>query len=204
MFWSSDLAATFCIATRSTCRPTTTVQYCRTIQKKAADTSTATMADQLERFQWLPVAIVTGGEGDVILNAAARAYYEDGSTDFIKGAITLARWSGQPTRYRIEYDGYDALTLEPEAGAIALPATRWEVHTKKGRSENMKARILILTCNSNDTRRGLKKLQVTIPTIDGGHRVAKIFMEAFDAANIELQSGGENLMGRHLTSAPTS
>ena len=148
-----------------------------------------------ERPIWKPVAVVTGGKGVVSTQASLRAFYADGSQDYFKGEITLERWSGMPTRYRVAYDGLDAHTGLVDVGTIDLPMSSWNPDINKGRSANMSGRVLILTFNSNNTRHGLEKLQLTIPTNHGGHRAARTVMQAFVAADIELDSG-ENLMGR--------
>ena len=160
------------------------------------------MTDQLHlapltRPVWTPVQIISGGTGVVSTKASLRAFYANGTQDYFKGEITLERWSGNPTRYRIAYDGIDSHTHEAEVGTVDLPRSAWNPDVNKGRSENMTGRVLILKFNSNDTRLGLEKVQLTIPTNRGGHRSSKTIMQAFVAADIELQSG-TNLIGRNV------
>ena len=140
---------------------------------------------------WEAVSKVAGVQagGTVQTRASLRAYYDDGTNEHYKGGFLLERWNQTPTRYRISYDGFDANTNINEAGTITLPMTQWHLVFTKGRSENMQGRIMIVTFNSNDTKRGLEKIQLTIPTKEGGHRAAKLVFEAFTAANLELLNG---------------
>ena len=61
----------------------------------------------------------------------------------------------------------------------------------------MTGRVLMMAFNGNDTSRGLEKVQLRIPTKNGGHSVARTMIQAFIAADIELASG-DNLMGQHI------
>ena len=132
-----------------------------------------------------------------MVDASLRAFYDDGSRDHYKGSFTLDRWNQSPIRYRISYDAFDVSSGGDDAGTIELPLSEWKMLFTKGKSANMEGRVMIMTCNSNDTKRGLEKLQLTISTKNGGHRVAKIVFEAFNAANIELCSGS-SLVGKKI------
>ena len=67
-------------------------------------------------------------------------------------------------------------------------------------SDNMKARLLHIKFNANDTDEGLMSVQIVIPTKSGGHRAAKTVIDAFVSANIELMASQstqehQNLIG---------
>ena len=151
-----------------------------------------------KRPKWKPVTIITGGTGAVAANASLRAFYVDGTQDYIKGRVQLERWCGNPTQFRIVYTGFDGHTGQAQVnGIVDLPRSAWNPDVNKGKSKNMTGRVLIMAFNGNDTSRGLEKVQLTIPTKNGGHSVARTMIQAFIAADIELASG-DNLMGQHI------
>lgn len=76
-----------------------------------------------------------------------------------------------------------------------MPLCPWNPVLSKGQSNNMIARVLMMTMKPCDTDDGLKSVQVIIPVVSGGHRAAKTVFQGFVAADTELRAG-ENLVGR--------
>ena len=151
---------------------------------------------------WVPVTVVTGQiRGMISTEGTLRAHYQNSiQNKHIKGTITLERWAGNPTRYRIAYNGIrlDIGPNEMFAGAIPLPRSPWSPVTSKGKSENMVGRLLHFTFNAADTDEGLVTMQIMIPLLGGGHRASRMVFEAFCSADSEQRSQtGERLVGRH-------
>ena len=148
---------------------------------------------------WEPVTTQSGEvRGKISFEGSIRAVYKDTNNNkHLKGTFTLERWTGSPTRYRISYDGFNADTEEDTAGDIKLPRSPWNPVASKGVSNNMKARLMLMNMNSNETEDGLATVQIMIPVVNGGHRAAKTVLEAFVAADIELRST-QRLVGRRV------
>lgn len=147
---------------------------------------------------WTPV-VATSGEvrGIIQFEGSVRATHADETFKHIKGTFTLERWSGSPTLYRVSCVGFHAITEADTVGEIAMPQTAWNPVASKGKSNNMLARMLMMKMKSWESEDGMKQLQVIIPVVSGGHRAAKTVFEAFVAADTELKTSGENLLGRH-------
>ena len=145
---------------------------------------------------WVPVTANAGEtRGTITFDGSVVARYKDNVNTKIKGRFTLERWSGVPTQYRINYNGFKADNEEDAVGNIMLPRSNWNPVATKGVSTHMKARLMMLTVDPRASEKGLHEVQITIPVIGGGHRAAKTVYEAFMAASIEM-SAGEALVGR--------
>ena len=138
------------------------------------------------RAIWSTVFVINGPiRGAIMARGSIRVEYEDGSKKHIKGEFSLERWSGNPTRHRIAYNGFLVGTQADVAGVIPLPLSDWTCAATKGISDNMKGRLLRMEFNGNDTDERLLSDQLLIPTLTGGNHAAKMVVEAFVSANIK-------------------
>ena len=137
--------------------------------------------------------------GSIEFEGSVRATYSRTELNkHIKGSFRLERWTGTPTQYRILYHGFNAGTEEDTAGDIKLPRSAWNPVASKGASKHMVAHLLMMTMTAADTEEGLATIEITIPVPDGGHRAAKTVFQAFTAADVEMRSTGEVLVGRRI------
>ena len=149
---------------------------------------------------WQVVAAQSGElRGSIAFEGSVRAFYSNKDNNkHIKGNFTLERWTGAPTRYRISYNGFNAATEEDTAGDIKLPHCTWNPVPSKGASKQMVAHLLMMEMESADNEESMVSVQITIPVVSGGHRAAKTVFQAFIAADVEMRSTGESLVGRRI------
>jgi hypothetical protein len=153
---------------------------------------------------WVAVTAMSGEiRGTISFEASLRAKYADNKLLHVKGNITLERWSGSNTQYRLSYHGYNGQSGNEDdnlVGTIALPRSNWRINSTKAASDNMKARLLMINFDVPDSNDGgLKSIQVTMSLLHGGKRATKTVVEAFRAASVELdavQAGQEALVGK--------
>jgi hypothetical protein len=149
---------------------------------------------------WVAVTALSGEvRGTISFGASLRAKYANGKLVHVKGTITLERWSGSKTQYRLSYHGYNGQTDSEDdqlIGTIVLPRSVWNISSTKAASNNMKARLMMINFDPDSNDDGLKSVQVTMSILDGGKCATKTVVEAFIAAHVELRSKGEELVGK--------
>jgi hypothetical protein len=107
------------------------------------------------------VEATKNGRGNVECSSSAALRIEspeESTTVFGSIAVEESVATGSVKLFRLAYDG-STMDGEPVCGTVEFPKDHWELDTVKARSENARARLLLLRFVHGD----IKEVQLTLP-----------------------------------------
>jgi hypothetical protein len=117
-------------------------------------------ADQPPHWKLLHKVEASMNGGKIICKSSAALRIVDSlcETTTVFGTVAVEAWTGSPKLFRIIYDGTTSMG-KPANGAIQLPGDWWRIRTVKVKSDNAKARLLLMNFQEGD----YIELQLTLP-----------------------------------------
>ena len=113
----------------------------------------------------------------VTVRGTLRCWKMDGSMLHVKGSISFRSIQpaqlSSPPYFRIEYKGDQVLDSNPStnsrgyyvSGSLEFPGS-WKLEHRKFKSDNAKARGVLLIFNNDNNHHGISRVQIMVPVTD--------------------------------------